>query len=241
MSTPEDTKPTSNPQPASTTDVLSSFKVLSGAATATFNNQSDKVDKAQVADAAADILDSAEKYGNLDEKTAAGKYVNQAEDYLRKYEDSSKPAGTKTDAPPPPEAQAAEAAPPAGEAEKSGSDAGIGGKPPPSKDELLSSAKLLAEAARATLSHESQKVDKARVAGATADLLDAASHYGKLEEKSFGKYVEKADTYLHQYHSSHSTHHHHHQWGRQPLVFDPLERRRRNSFGGRLWGLLAAG
>uniref|UniRef100_A0A5B7BLR1 Nodulin-related protein 1 n=1 Tax=Davidia involucrata TaxID=16924 RepID=A0A5B7BLR1_DAVIN len=76
----------------------------------------------------------------------------------------------------------------------------------PSTSELLSSAKLMAEAAKATLNHESDKVDKAKVSGAAADLLGAASHYGKLEEKSFGKYVEKAENYLHQYHSSgHST------------------------------------
>ncbi|KAJ9174194.1 hypothetical protein P3X46_017248 [Hevea brasiliensis] len=75
----------------------------------------------------------------------------------------------------------------------------------PSSSELLSSAKLVAEAAKASLSHETDKVDKGRVAGAAADLLGAASHYGKLEEKSFGKYVEKAEDYLHQYHSSHST------------------------------------
>lgn len=75
----------------------------------------------------------------------------------------------------------------------------------PSSSELLSSAKLVAEAAKSSLNHESHKIDKGRVAGAAADLLDAASHYGKLEEKSFGKYVEKAEGYLHQYHSSHST------------------------------------
>ncbi|KAK1291286.1 hypothetical protein QJS10_CPB17g00683 [Acorus calamus] len=61
-------------------------------------------------------------------------------------------------------------------------------------------------AAKATLSHDSQKVDKVRFAGATADILGAASHYGKLEEKSFGKYVGKAEAYLHQYHSSQSSH-----------------------------------
>ncbi|KAF2295009.1 hypothetical protein GH714_030128 [Hevea brasiliensis] len=80
----------------------------------------------------------------------------------------------------------------------------------PSSSELLSSAKLVAEAAKASLSHETDKVDKGRVAGAAADLLGAASHYGKLEEKSFGKYVEKAEDYLHQYHSSILPHHHHH-------------------------------
>ncbi|XP_041012442.1 nodulin-related protein 1 [Juglans microcarpa x Juglans regia] len=75
----------------------------------------------------------------------------------------------------------------------------------PSTSELISSAKLVAEAAKYSLSHETDKVDKGRVAGAAEDLLGAASHYGKLEEKSFGKYVEKAETYLHQYHSSHSS------------------------------------
>lgn len=75
----------------------------------------------------------------------------------------------------------------------------------PSSSELLSSAKVVAEAAQASFHHESEKVDKSRVAGAAADILGAASHYGKLEEKSFGKYVEKAETYLHQYQSSHST------------------------------------
>ncbi|XP_031269393.1 nodulin-related protein 1-like [Pistacia vera] len=74
-----------------------------------------------------------------------------------------------------------------------------------SSSELLSSAKLMAEAAKSSFNHESDKVDKGRVAGAAANLLDAASHYGKLEEKSFGKYVEKAEKYLHQYGSSHST------------------------------------
>ncbi|GMP52748.1 hypothetical protein CsSME_00018450 [Camellia sinensis var. sinensis] len=66
--------------------------------------------------------------------------------------------------------------------------------------DLLSSAKLMAEAAKAALNHET--VDTGRVAGAAADLLEAVSHYGKLEEKSFGKYVEKAEDYLHQYLSS---------------------------------------
>lgn len=75
-------------------------------------------------------------------------------------------------------------------------------QPPKSSSELLSSAKLVAEAAKSTLAHKSDEVDKGRVAGATADLLEAASHYGKLEEKGFGKYVDKAETYLHQYHSS---------------------------------------
>lgn len=73
----------------------------------------------------------------------------------------------------------------------------------PSNSELMASAKLLAGAAQSSMGNESNKIDKARVAGAAADLLEAASQYGKLEEKSYGKYVEKAETYLHQY--GHST------------------------------------
>ncbi|KAI4387524.1 hypothetical protein MLD38_005351 [Melastoma candidum] len=74
-----------------------------------------------------------------------------------------------------------------------------------SNADLVNSAKYLAEAARSAFSHESGKVDTGRAAGAAADLLDAASHYARLEEKSFGKYVDQAENYLHQYQSSHST------------------------------------
>lgn len=83
--------------------------------------------------------------------------------------------------------------------------AGQGGhqhRPPPSKSELLSSAKLVAGAAKATLHHETEKVDKGKVAGAAADLLGAASHYGNLEGKSYGKLIHKAEDYLHGYQSS---------------------------------------
>ncbi|XP_019165563.1 PREDICTED: nodulin-related protein 1-like [Ipomoea nil] len=79
--------------------------------------------------------------------------------------------------------------------------------PAPTKAELMSSAKLLGEAAKSTLHHDPNKpnkADKAELAGAAADLLNAASHYGKLEEKGMGKYVGKAEDYLHKYHTSHS-------------------------------------
>ncbi|PSR88416.1 Nodulin-related protein [Actinidia chinensis var. chinensis] len=72
---------------------------------------------------------------------------------------------------------------------------------PPSTSELFSSAKLVADAA---FGKGSETVDKDKVAGAAEDLLNAASHYGKLEEKGYGTYVEKAESYLHQYNSSHS-------------------------------------
>ncbi|KAL5987275.1 hypothetical protein ACLOJK_038437 [Asimina triloba] len=75
----------------------------------------------------------------------------------------------------------------------------------PSSAQLLSSAKLVADAGQTALRDGADKVDMGRVSGAGADLLGGASHYGKLEEKSFGQYVEKAEDYLHQYHTSHST------------------------------------
>ncbi|XP_010936368.1 nodulin-related protein 1 [Elaeis guineensis] len=76
--------------------------------------------------------------------------------------------------------------------------------PQPSSSDLLSSAKVVGEAAMSAFRHETEKIDKAKVSDSAADLLGAASHYGKLEETSFGKYVEKAENYLHQYHSSNS-------------------------------------
>lgn len=72
----------------------------------------------------------------------------------------------------------------------------------PSNAELMASAKCVAEAGTATFSKESDKVDKAKVAGAAENLVAAGSKYGNLEEN---KYVDKAKDYLHQYHSSHST------------------------------------
>lgn len=68
-----------------------------------------------------------------------------------------------------------------------------------SSSELLSSAKLVAEAAQSTFRHESHKVDKVKVAHAAGDLVEAASQYGKLDEKGFGKYLDKAEDYLHHY------------------------------------------
>lgn len=78
---------------------------------------------------------------------------------------------------------------------------------PKSSSELLSSAKLVAEAAKSTFSgsKSEQELEKAKVADAAADLICAASHFGKLEDKALGKYVDKAEEYLHQYHASHGS------------------------------------
>ncbi|XP_061368024.1 nodulin-related protein 2 [Gastrolobium bilobum] len=75
-----------------------------------------------------------------------------------------------------------------------------------SKSDLMSSAKLVAEAAQSTFGGESDKVDKAKVADAAGDLLDAAGQYGKLDDqKGIGQYVDKASDYLHKYQSSSTT------------------------------------
>ncbi|KAJ4835605.1 hypothetical protein Tsubulata_047232 [Turnera subulata] len=86
----------------------------------------------------------------------------------------------------------------------SGEDKPTSQHQPVSTTELFSSAKVVAEAAQSTFNKEGDKVDKAKVAGAAEDLLGAASQYGKLEEKGLGQYVEKAETYLHQYHPTDS-------------------------------------
>ncbi|WOH12575.1 hypothetical protein DCAR_0832080 [Daucus carota subsp. sativus] len=64
----------------------------------------------------------------------------------------------------------------------------------PSNSELLASAKVVADAAMGK-----EKVDKGKVAGAAEDLLQAAEEYGKLGDTSYGKYVDKAEEYLHKY------------------------------------------
>ncbi|XP_028762041.1 nodulin-related protein 1-like [Neltuma alba] len=68
-----------------------------------------------------------------------------------------------------------------------------------STSELMSSAKVVAEAAKSGFGKESGSMDKAKVAEAAGDLLGGARQYGKLEEKGAGQYVEKAEDYLHKY------------------------------------------
>lgn len=77
-----------------------------------------------------------------------------------------------------------------------------------SKSDLIHSAKVVADAANAHARREPDKYDKAEVAGATADLLNAAAEYGKLDDNTgIGKYVDKAEDLLRHYHSSHSADH----------------------------------
>ncbi|CAA7039337.1 unnamed protein product [Microthlaspi erraticum] len=77
---------------------------------------------------------------------------------------------------------------------------------PASSAELMASAKVVAEAAQAAARNESDKLDKGKVAGASADILDAAEKYAKIDGKTgTGQYLDKAEKYLNDYESSHST------------------------------------
>lgn len=73
-----------------------------------------------------------------------------------------------------------------------------------STSELMASAKIVAEAAQSSLgkgSADKKPLDKAKVAEAAADLLDAVGQYAKLDDqKGLGQYVDKAADYLHGYH-----------------------------------------
>ncbi|KAG9138379.1 hypothetical protein Leryth_001570 [Lithospermum erythrorhizon] len=74
----------------------------------------------------------------------------------------------------------------------------------PSTSELMASAKVVADATRAKMTN--QEFDQKKAAGAAADILNAASHYGKLDESTgLGKMVDKAEDYLHNYSSTTTT------------------------------------
>ncbi|KAK1663238.1 hypothetical protein QYE76_051397 [Lolium multiflorum] len=67
---------------------------------------------------------------------------------------------------------------------------------------LMSSGKVVAEAAMSAFETKSvENIDKEKVAGASAEILDSTSKYAKLEDKPAGQYLEKAEVYLKQYSS----------------------------------------
>ncbi|KAG0458468.1 hypothetical protein HPP92_023625 [Vanilla planifolia] len=68
--------------------------------------------------------------------------------------------------------------------------------------DIFSSAQVFAGAAKSAFSQDGSQVEKAKVAKAGEELLDATSKYGKLEEKGYGSYVEKAEGFLQQFQSS---------------------------------------
>ncbi|XP_015076969.1 nodulin-related protein 1 [Solanum pennellii] len=76
----------------STTELFASAKVLADAAQSQFNKDSEKIDNKKVAEAAADVLDAAQKYGKLDETQGIGQYVEKAQTYLHQYGGDKAPA-----------------------------------------------------------------------------------------------------------------------------------------------------
>ncbi|XP_042019033.1 uncharacterized protein LOC121766864 [Salvia splendens] len=52
---------------------------------AQFSNEPEKCDKAKAASSSSDLLGAASEYGKLDSTQGVGKYVDQAEGYLRQY------------------------------------------------------------------------------------------------------------------------------------------------------------
>ena len=73
---------------------------------------------------------------------------------------------------------------------------------PKSTSELMESARTVAEAAQFACTQQTDKIDKAKVAGAAEDVLEATKSYGKLDDNSgVGQYVDKAEGYLHKYHA----------------------------------------
>ncbi|KAF5757791.1 hypothetical protein HanRHA438_Chr17g0841481 [Helianthus annuus] len=120
---------TNTDQPSNTsTDLLSSAKLVAEAAQSAATNKTDQIDKQKVAGATADLLDSAKEYGKFDESQGVGQYIKQADDYLHKYEKSGATGATPpAEAPLVTEEKKAEAPP--GVEEKGGKDeseSGIG-------------------------------------------------------------------------------------------------------------------
>ncbi|KDO83092.1 hypothetical protein CISIN_1g043621mg [Citrus sinensis] len=65
----------------------------------------------------------------------------------------------------------------------------------PSNAELLSSAKLVADAAKDTLNSDHDKVDKTKVAHAAGDLLNAGSRYGNSKTNPSGGHKDSGGVY----------------------------------------------
>ncbi|KAI3729236.1 hypothetical protein L6452_17889 [Arctium lappa] len=71
--------------------------------------------------------------------------------------------------------------------------------PKASNSEILASAKVMADYVGG------KENDMGKIAGAAADILDAAATYGNLDEKQgLGMYMDQAEDYLHQYQTTHT-------------------------------------
>ena len=88
--------------------------------------------------------------------------------------------------------------------ERKSATEGLHGKPgraAPTTSELMSSAKIVAEAAKSSMNKGGdENIDRARVSEAASNILSGAAHYGKLDEKEgLGSYVGKAEDMLRKY------------------------------------------
>ncbi|XP_051149354.1 nodulin-related protein 1-like [Andrographis paniculata] len=78
------TTTTAEPQPSKSDLILHSAEVLADAAQCQLRREPDKYDKDEVARATDDLLKAAAEYGKLDGNKGMAKYVDKAEDYLRR-------------------------------------------------------------------------------------------------------------------------------------------------------------
>ncbi|KAJ8547994.1 hypothetical protein K7X08_021230 [Anisodus acutangulus] len=97
----DEPKKSAGKESGSTTELFASAKMLAEAAQSQLNKDGAKVDNKKVAEAAADVLDAAQKYGKLDETQGVGQYIEKTETYLHQYG-----SGTGTAAEKPPAAAA---------------------------------------------------------------------------------------------------------------------------------------
>ncbi|KAK1413735.1 hypothetical protein QVD17_35514 [Tagetes erecta] len=88
---------------------------------------------------------------------------------------------------------------------KSAASAASGDNKKPNSDQtsntdLISKAKVVAEAAKSAKTNLTEKTDKTKVTGAGANLLDSVKQYGKLDEsQGVGQYIKQAEDYLHKF------------------------------------------
>ncbi|XP_057777360.1 nodulin-related protein 2-like [Salvia miltiorrhiza] len=85
-----DAKPQPAEEKSAAADLLTSAKEAGAAAQSGVTSA-----PAKAAGAAADLLDAASEYAKLDESKGVGKYVDQAENYLRDYSKQPAAAGTE--------------------------------------------------------------------------------------------------------------------------------------------------
>ncbi|KMT08994.1 hypothetical protein BVRB_6g137040 [Beta vulgaris subsp. vulgaris] len=116
----EEETPKSEHPPTSTSDLMASAKIVAEAAQLACTQQTDKIDKAKVSEAAEEVLEAVKTYGKLDESAGVGQYVDKAQGYLHKMHASSEDVAHSG-------AEKEESDAPADAAEKDKFSGGLGG------------------------------------------------------------------------------------------------------------------